>query len=370
MTRDRQFWIWTVVLAGAIALVVLVSGVLFPFIAGFAVAYFLDPVVDWIEKKGASRLIATLAVCILFFAVMIGLVIVIAPLLQQQIVGLFAKAPAIIDAVTAWLEPARAALQEKFPGRPLEDFGATSKSFGSAAAAWLIRVLGGIWQGGLALFNAISLVVITPVVSFYLLRDWDDIVAKIDSWLPRRSAPAIRAIFADIDTVIAGFVRGQVIVGLFLAVIYGAGLTLVGLNFGLLIGIAAGLMSFVPYFGMLIGLAVAVAIAVIQFGEWQPVVLVLAVFAVGQILESMFLTPKFVGDKVRLHAVWVIFALMVGGALFGFTGILLGIPVAATIGVVVRFATDQYLESALYNGTGDQVSNQAGDSAEDRGDHS
>ena len=180
----------------------------------------------------------------------------------------------------------------------------------------------------------------------------------------------LAAIFADIDTVIAGFVRGQVIVGLFLAVIYGAGLTLVGLNFGLLIGIAAGLMSFVPYFGMLIGLAVAVAIAVIQFGEWQPVVLVLAVFAVGQILESMFLTPKFVGDKVRLHAVWVIFALMVGGALFGFTGILLGIPVAATIGVVVRFATDQYLESALYNGTGDQVSNQAGDSAEDRGDHS
>jgi predicted PurR-regulated permease PerM len=354
VSRERQFWVWTAVLAAAIVLVVLVGSVLFPFIAGLAVAYFLDPVVDWMEKKGGSRLAATLAVCILFFAAMIALVIVIAPLLQSQVVGLFAKVPAIIDTVTVWLEPAKAALQEKFPGRPLDEIGATSKNFGAAAAAWLIRVLGGIWQGGLALFNAISLVVITPVVSFYLLRDWDDIVTRIDSWLPRGSAQNLRAIFADIDSVIAGFVRGQMIVGLCLAVIYGVGLTLVGLDFGLLIGIAAGLMSFVPYFGMLIGLAIAVAIAVVQFGAWQPVLLVLAVFAVGQLLESIFLTPKFVGDKVRLHAVWVIFALMVGGALFGFTGILLAIPVAATIGVVVRFVIDQYLDSALYkNSDGD-----------------
>lgn len=363
MSRERQFWIWTAVLAAAIALVLLAGSVLFPFIAGLAVAYFLDPVVDWMEKKGASRLIGTLVVCILFFAVMIALVIVIAPLLQQQIVGLFAKAPAIIDTVTAWLEPAKAALQDKFPGQPLDKIGATSKTFGAAAAAWLIRVLGGIWQGGLALFNAISLVVITPVVSFYLLRDWDEIVARIDSWLPRGSAPHLRAIFADVDSVIAGFVRGQMIVGLCLAVIYGVGLTLVGLDFGLVIGAAAGLMSFVPYFGMLIGLAVAVAIAVVQFGAWQPVLLVLAVFAVGQLLESIFLTPKFVGDKVRLHAVWVIFALMVGGALFGFTGILLAIPVAATIGVVVRFVIDQYLDSALYNDAGDPAGG-----GEDHGD--
>jgi predicted PurR-regulated permease PerM len=367
MSRERQFWIWTAVLAGAIALLVLAGSILFPFIAGFAVAYFLDPVVDWIENKGVSRLAATLAVCILFFALVIALVIVVAPLLQSQIVGLFTKVPAIIDTVTAWLEPAKAALQEKFPGQPLDQFGATSKNFGAAAAAWLIRVLGGIWQGGLALFNAISLVVITPVVSFYLLRDWDNIVTQIDNWLPRGSAPELRAIFAGIDSVIAGFVRGQMTVGLFLAVIYGVGLTLVGLDFGLLIGIAAGLMSFVPYFGMLIGLAVAVAIAVVQFGEWQPVLLVLAVFSVGQILESMILTPKFVGDKVRLHAVWVLFALMVGGALFGFTGILLAIPVAATIGVLVRFVIDQYLDSTLYNGAGDPV---RGNNGEDSGDPS
>jgi len=191
------------------------------------------------------------------------------------------------------------------------------------------------------------------VVSFYLLRDWDKIVARIDTWLPRAAQPAIRNMFTEIDGVIAGFVRGQVIVGLFLAVIYGSGLTAVGLDFGLVIGIATGLMSFVPYFGMLIGLGVAVAIAVVQFGEWQPVLVVLAVFGVGQLLESMFLTPKFVGDKVHLHAVWVIFALMVGGALFGFSGILLAIPVAATIGVLVRFSIDRYLESGLYGRIGD-----------------
>ncbi|MAF50307.1 MAG: AI-2E family transporter [Rhodospirillales bacterium] len=363
MSRERQFWIWAAVLAVAVALLFLVGGVLFPFIAGFAVAYFLDPIVDWIEKQGASRLIATLAISIIFFAVVVALVILIAPLLQQQIIGFFGKVPAIIDAVTLWLEPLKETLQEKFPDRPLDDFGATSKSFGSAAAAWLIRVLGGIWQGGLALFNAISLIVITPVVSFYLLRDWDRIVGRIDGWLPRQFAPAIRTIFSDIDRAIAGFVRGQMTVGLFLAAIYGIGLTLVGLDFGLLVGIATGLISFIPYFGMLIGMAVAVAIAVVQFAAWQPVALVLLVFAVGQLIESIFLTPKFVGDKVRLHAVWVIFALMVGGALFGFTGILLAIPVAATIGVVIRFSLDRYLESALYKG----VKNEA--EAEDGGEN-
>ena len=353
MTQVQRLWVWAAVFAAVIALVILVSGVLFPFIAGFAVAYFLDPLVDRIEDKGASRLLATLVVCILFFAVMIALMIVIAPLLQQQIVGLFSMVPSVIDVVTGWLEPVRAALQDKYPGRPLEEFGANSKSFSSAAAAWLIRVLGGIWQGGLALFNGLSLLVITPVVSFYLLRDWDEIVARVDTWLPRAAQPAIRYMFKEIDGVIAGFVRGQVIIGLFLAGIYGAGLTAVGLDFGLVIGVASGLMSFVPYFGMLMGLGVAIGIAVVQFGDWQPVLLVLAVFGFGQLLESMFLTPKFVGDKVRLHAVWVIFALMVGGALFGFSGILLAIPVAATIGVLVRFSVDRYFKSGLYGGIGD-----------------
>jgi len=322
--------------------------VLLPFVAGLVVAYFLDPLVDWIEQKGVSRLIATLLIIIVFFGAAISVLILIAPLLQHQIVGFFDKVPAIVETVTIWLEPVKQTLKEGFPGQQLDNLGGTSESFAAAAVSWMIQVLGGIWQGGLALFNAISLVIITPVVSFYLMRDWDVLVQKVDGWLPRHFAPSIRQIFRDINISIAGFVRGQVTVGLFLAAIYGTGLTLVGLDFGLLIGIVTGLISFVPYFGMLLGLLVAVAVAVVQFGTWEPVAFVVLVFGVGQIIESIFLTPKFVGDKVRLHAVWVIFALMVGAALFGFVGVLLAVPVAATIGVLVRFFVSQYLESSLY----------------------
>ena len=191
-------------------------------------------------------------------------------------------------------------------------------------------------------------------MSFYLLRDWDKIIAKVDGWLPRNIAPSIRIITGDIDSTIAGFVRGQGTVCLLLAVFYGVGLTSIGLDFGLILGIMTGLISFIPYFGMLIGMAATLAIVIFQYGEFIQVALVLVVFGIGQVIESMILTPKLVGEKVGLHPVWVIFALMVGGAAFGFTGLLLAVPVAATIGVLVRFALTQYLESDLYSGFSDR----------------
>ena len=192
------------------------------------------------------------------------------------------------------------------------------------------------------------------MVCFYLLRDWDKIVAKIDEWLPRDFASSVRLIAREIDTTVAGFVRGQGTVCLFLAVFYGIGLTVVGLDFGLMVGVLTGFISFIPYFGMLIGMVVALLIAIAQYGEIIEIVLVFAVFGAGQIIESMFLTPRLVGEKVGLHAVWVIFSLMVGGAIFGFTGILLAVPVAATIGVLVRFFLARYLKSSLYLGFADR----------------
>jgi len=196
----------------------------------------------------------------------------------------------------------------------------------------------------------LSLIVITPVVAFYLLRDWDRIVERFDSYLPRDAAPTIREQMRAIDTTIAGFVRGQATVCLALAVWYGAALTVVGLKSGLLVGLGAGAISFIPYLGAATGLAVAVAIAWVQFASWPMVAVVAVVFVVGQLAESYVLTPRLVGDRIGLHPVWIIFALLAGGALFGFTGVLLAVPVAAVIGVLIRFGLKRYLASPLYTG--------------------
>ena len=210
----------------------------------------------------------------------------------------------------------------------------------------------GKFVGGLQItFNIISLFVITPVVAFYLLRDWDAIIARVDTYLPRAHVETIREQARLVDETLAGFLRGQFTVCLLLGLFYGIGLSLVGLEFGLVIGLGTGLVSFIPYFGMLIGFVVGVGLAIAQFHTLLPIAMVVVVFAVGQFLEGNFLTPKLVGDRVNLHAVWIMFALLAGAALFGFVGVLLAVPVAAVIGVLVRFSIARYRASPLYLGT-------------------
>jgi predicted PurR-regulated permease PerM len=222
---------------------------------------------------------------------------------------------------------------------------------GPNALAWIGNLLSQIWGGGVALLNLVSLLVITPIVMFYLLRDWDSIVETVEDWLPRRLAPVIREKTIEIDEVLSGFLRGQFSVCLLLGALYAIGLTLVGLDFGLIIGFITGLISFVPYFGMLIGFAVGLGVAIAQFSDWQPIAMVAGVFVVGQFLEGNFITPKLVGDRIGLHPAWIIFALLAGGALFGFTGILLAVPAAAVIGVLGRFSIQQYKQSEAYLGS-------------------
>ena len=207
-------------------------------------------------------------------------------------------------------------------------------------------------SGGLALFKLASLLIITPVVSFYLLRDWDRIIAHMNSLLPPGHASTIRGLTAEIDDTIAGFVRGQANVCLILGFYYGIALSLAGLESGLLVGFGAGLISFIPYVGASVGLVVGVAIAIAQFSDWLPVFLVAVIFIVGQVAESYVLTPKLVGDRVGLHPVWIIFALLAGGALFDFTGVLLAVPAAAVIGVLARFGQARYLELGRRDGNG------------------
>ncbi len=348
---DRgRLWIWGAIICILFVALYLVREVLLPFIAGMAVAYFLDPILDRLEKCRLSRLMATIILTTTFFTLIIALITIIVPLLQGQVVSFVQKLPVMIDAFVQWLLPFQQELLNSIPKEQLPELGHLYKTFGGQIVKWGIGLAQGIFDGGVAIFNVISLLVITPIVSFYLLRDWDMLLEKVESWLPREYSDQIREVLVEIDKTIARFVRGQMTVGLLLAVIYSVGLTMVGLDFGLLVGILTGFLSFIPYFGMFIGLLTASAISFFQFGDLVSILLVVVVFVLGQIIESVFLTPKLVGGAVGLHSVWVIFSLMAGGALFGFIGVLLAVPFAAIIGILMRFSLAQYLASAVYIG--------------------
>jgi predicted PurR-regulated permease PerM len=236
-------------------------------------------------------------------------------------------------------------------GRTTE-IGQAAGDFASRAVNWALQALGGVISGGLALVNILSLLFITPVVTFYLLRDWDRVLAHIDALLPREHAETIREQARLVNDTLAGFVRGQATVCFLLGTFYAVALSLAGLNFGLVIGLVSGILSFIPYVGTIFGFVAASGLALAQFDEWYRIAIVIGIFLFGQFVEGNFLTPKLVGDRVRLHPVWVIFALLAGGTLFGFAGVLLAVPVAAVIGVLTRFAVSRYTASPLYGGTG------------------
>jgi len=276
--------------------------------------------------------------------------VILFPLLQAQVMGLISRLPEAVKATHELLDPLMAQIEQQLGADEIQKLKDGAGAFTGEAVSWLIGVLKSLFLGGKAFVNALSLLFIMPVVAFFLLRDWDVLVAKVNGLLPRASADTIRAQFREIDATIAGFVRGQATVCLALGTIYAIGLTLVGLEFGLLIGLGTGLMAFVPYVGMLIGLMIAFGVALMQFSDIGSFVLVAAVFAGGQTIDAAFLTPNLVGGRVGLHPVWIIFALMAGGALFGFTGVLLAVPVASVIGVLVRFAIMRYRASTLYTG--------------------
>ena len=350
MSREKRTLFWIAGLAVFLFALNALAGVLLPFVAGMAIAYFLDPVADKLERKGLSRTLATTAILATFFVVAVGALVLLLPLLQAQVVSLAAFIPDLIDTFRDYAEPFLERLRADLSARELERLKEVAGGYAGTAIQWMSGLLGGLWKGGLAVFNVLSLLIITPVVAFYLLRDWDLIVARFDSYLPRAAAPTIREQCAAIDTTIAGFVRGQASVCLVLMAWYGLGLSVVGLESGFLVGIGAGAISFIPYLGAAIGLIVGIGIALAQFSDLPPIALVAVIFVIGQTAESYVLTPRLVGGRIGLHPVWIIFALLAGGALFGFTGVLLAVPAAAIIGVLIRFGLSEYLKSPLYKG--------------------
>jgi predicted PurR-regulated permease PerM len=365
----RQAMFWLMALATTLAFLWLFSGILLPFVAGMALAYFLDPVADMLERRGISRLIASLLILFLFVVVFVIVLMVLVPVLSNQVAGFLERLP---DLATR-LQGLIASLDNGWLGKTI---GIEAKSLQEnlaelmkQGAGWIGTLVSGLWSSGKALVGVFSLLIVTPVVAFYMLYDWDRMVAKVDSWLPLDHRDTIRAIFRDIDRAVAGFVRGQGTLCLILGFYYALSLTLLGVNFGLLIGLLAGLISFIPYVGSLTGIVVALAVALVQFWpDWVPLATIVAIFAAGQFLEGNFLQPKLVGDRVGLHPVWLMFALLAFGTLFGFTGLLVAVPAAAAVGVVVRFALARYLQSDLYRGHPRVLPDPARRSARRRGD--
>jgi predicted PurR-regulated permease PerM len=321
-----------------------ISGILFPFLIGLALAYFLDPLADSIERVGLSRWMAaailTLGAVLAFVAILIFLV----PILIEQFTGLLEQLPVYRERLEARLQDFRSVINAFFP---ILEQGQIAEKVRNLYGPEFINFIGQLtlkfWNSGVTIINIVSLLVVTPIIVFYLLRDWDHIVRVLDTYLPRDKADVIRRIFSEIDGVLSGFIRGQFTVCLLLGIYYALCLALLGLNFGLVIGLISGLVSFVPYFGMLLGLSIAVTMALIQFGAWFPVLIIVAIFIVAQVVEGNFVTPKLVGERVGLHPAWMIFSLMSGGALFGLNGIIIAVPVAAVLGVVIRFFLTSYL---------------------------
>lgn len=324
--------------------------VILPFLVGGAVAYFLDPVADRLENAGLSRSAATAVISIVALCLFIVGALLVVPMLVQQLVALVNSAPTIFQKLQGFLI-------ERFPQildssspvhQTLLSIGKTIQSKGGELANSLL-------SSALSVINAVIFIVVVPVVAFYLLLDWDNMVAKIDGWLPRDHQHTIRRLAREIDAVLAGFVRGQVSVCLVLGTFYAVSLMLAGLNFGLIVGAIAGAITFIPYVGALIGGTLAIGLALFQFwGDWVQIGVVAAIFAVGQFLEGNVITPRLVGKSVGLHPVWLLFALSAFGTVFGFVGMLVAVPVAAAIGVLTRFGLGQYTESRLYRGLAGQ----------------
>lgn len=344
---------WVAMAAVFLLLLWLLNDILLPFVVGMVVAYFLDPVVVRLQQMGMSRTWATTSVTIIAVLLTVGVAMAILPPLFGQLQSLILSFPDYTVKLAARITPLIDPIRERLnlPPLSLHELQAELTQRAGQVLAVAGTVAGKLAQGGLAVFNLLALLFLTPVVTFYLLRDWERLVDAIDGALPRDHADTIRKLAHESNAAIAGYVRGQALVCISLGSIYAVGLSLVGLQFGLIIGLIAGAISFIPFVGTFVGAVMALGMALVQFPpDWMGVVKVAIVFVVGQMLEGNVLSPKLVGDRVGLHPVWIMFALLAGGALFGFVGVLIAVPVAAVIGVVARHLIGRYRDSQYYRG--------------------
>jgi len=331
------FWIAT--LALVVMAAVLLREVLLPFVAGLALAYLLDPLVNWLERLGLNRAVATLFILAAFYLGVIALLVVAIPIITTEVASLIDKLPTYVKRVQALLADPSHPTLGKILNIGLAQAEQSSSELASIGAGWLTEFLRSLWSDGRMLLSIFSLLVVTPIFTGYLVHDWNRLITALDNFVPAAQRNTVRTLAREIDGTIAAFLRGQGTICLILGIFYALALRSIGLDHGLLIGIVSGLLAFIPYFGSLTGVLLSLSVAAVQFGlAWTPFLLLLAIFLVGQSLADYALAPYLVGSKVHLNPVWLMFALFSFGYLFGFVGLVLAVPLAASMGVLLRFA--------------------------------
>lgn len=365
MKIERQFLFWLVTFVVALALIALLKDVLLPFIVGLILAYALNPIADVMVRRGLSKVVAS-AVVVALIVLTIGLAVwLLVPLLVVQVEGLAETLPAAIARLKMLVEEVA---KERLGDRFGEFKAGLDKSIAGVEIGWSALVpvvLGSLWTKGLAFANLLSILLITPLVVFYLLVDWHPMVERVEGWIPRDQVATVSRLFAEMDAAVGAFIRGQGVVCLILGTLYAIGLSWAGLRYGLLIGLATGVLSFVPFAGWALGFLVsAISILVQAWPDLQPLYLVAGVFVAGMAIDAAVLSPKIVGSRVGLHPLWLILSLMVFSYAMGFVGMLLAVPLAAAFAVLVRYGLEVYLGSEVYRGRTGAVVLNAGSAAD------
>ena len=350
MRGERQVLFWVTAAALLILTIAVLKDILLPFIAGIAIAYFLSPLADRLVALGLNRIVASLLIVVTMAVIVIAALVLVVPVILAQAQDL---ATALPGEVTRIREIVDGWARERFgPGFAFDgQIGKASQAIADNWASLAGWAATSIWSRSLAIINFLALVLVTPLVVFYLLVDWHPMLAKVDGWLPRGHKDSIRTLASDMNDAVAAFVRGQGTICIILGLFYAVALSAIGLNYGLLIGLASGLLAFIPFVGWALGIITATTVAAVQFWpDMMPIALVIGVFVAGQALDAGFLGPTVVGSKIGLHPVWLIFALFAFSYLFGFVGTLVAVPLAAALGVLIRFALDVYTKSNVYQG--------------------
>ena len=353
MRFERPLVFWIVAFLVFVGLLWLLHHVLLPFVVGAALAYMLDPLANWLTKRGMNRLVAVLIILAGFVIVLAGVFVVVAPVLADQLAAFIDKVPGYVQHLQALITGASNTWLKSIIGSTGAGNEKSATALMNKSIGYLTDVLPTLLTKGEALLSLFSLLVITPVVAFYLLLDWDTVVFTFDDLIPLRQRETVRGLVREIHAALSGYLRGQLTVCVILGTYYAIGLTLAGLSFGFLIGAVSGFLTFIPYVGSLTALVVSLCVALAQFyPDWTHILIIVGIVLVGQFLEGNVLSPKLVGESVGLHPVWLIFALLACGYLFGFVGLVLAVPLAAAAGVLTRFALRRYRASPLYTGNG------------------
>ncbi|WP_455478883.1 AI-2E family transporter [Bartonella sp. B10] len=355
MNMKKQILFWLSTLVFFILFMFVFGSILLPFVAGIVLAYFLNPIVQFLEKIGIRRVFGTILITLFIIVVFVAALIILIPVISGQIQQFMSDGlPIYIHRIQVFFSKHDFDWVRRYFGSDPSELQTNITGLLGQGSDFIRSLLNSLLKSGKSIVNIVSLFIVAPVVAFYMLLDWPRMVSAVDSWIPRDHLKTVRGIFHEMDRAVAGFVRGQGTVCLILGGYYTICLTITGLNFSLLIGVLVGLISFIPYIGAMSGFVLSVGVAWVQFypDNWGWIIVIITIFFIGQFIEGYILQPKLVGSSVGLHPVWLMFALFAFSSLFGFTGMLVAVPAAAVVGVLVRFALHTYLNSQMYSRSG------------------